>query len=228
MMVAGVNGQNMQARPIARQGADSVSRDLQRQISELQKELQELSAKDEMPVEEKMKKRKDIQQQIGELNAQLQQHEAEVRRERQEAKETPRADESGAGNGKGTGLSGAGMEAMISADASLKQARAAGSAATKAEGGARILESEIRRDEAMGKTAEKKREELADARKTAQRARNAQAGTLGDAGRKLRESAKTAPQEPARETEDKDKDEEQAREQARERQSENAHMDVRL
>ena len=25
MMVAGVNGQNMQARPIARQGADSVS-----------------------------------------------------------------------------------------------------------------------------------------------------------------------------------------------------------
>ena len=53
---------------------DSVSKNIQNQIANAQKRLQELSSKDDMPLEEKMKKRQEIQQEINSLNHQLKQH----------------------------------------------------------------------------------------------------------------------------------------------------------
>lgn len=61
--------------------ADSVSRSLQNQIAQAQKELRELSSDDSMTAEEKMKKKQEIQQEIANLNQQLRQHQMEQKRE---------------------------------------------------------------------------------------------------------------------------------------------------
>ena len=51
-------------------GTDSVSKNIQNQIANAQKELQELSSNKEMSIEEKMNRRQEIQQQITDLNNQ--------------------------------------------------------------------------------------------------------------------------------------------------------------
>ena len=90
---------------------------------------------------------------------------------------------------KGTGLSQAGMRAMISADSSMKQAKVQGSMATQMEGRAGVLESEIKQDAGKGNT-EKKEEELADLQAKAQSATAAQMSSLSDANKSMEEAAK--------------------------------------
>ena len=53
------------------QGNDSYSKNIQNQIANAQKQMQELGENKEMPLEEKMKKRQEIQQQISDLQNQL-------------------------------------------------------------------------------------------------------------------------------------------------------------
>ena len=65
MKINGLNGTNTQTGGInMMQSNDSVSKNIQNQIANAQKQLQELSANKEMSIEEKMKKRQEIQQQI--------------------------------------------------------------------------------------------------------------------------------------------------------------------
>ena len=52
---------------------DSFSKSIHNQISNAQKQLQELSENKDMSMEEKMKRRQEIQQQITDLNNQLRQ-----------------------------------------------------------------------------------------------------------------------------------------------------------
>ena len=68
------------------QATDSYSRNIQNQIANAQKQLQELSSKEDMTLEEKKKKKQELQQQISDLNMQLRQHQMEQRREKQQAK----------------------------------------------------------------------------------------------------------------------------------------------
>ena len=87
MKINGLNGANTQNGGMnMMQLNDSVSKNIQNQIANAQKELQELSANKEMSIEEKMKKRQEIQQQIAELNQQLRQHQIEQRKEQQAKK----------------------------------------------------------------------------------------------------------------------------------------------
>ena len=59
MRISGIGGQ---MSPIGgMQAMDQESKNLQNQISQKQKQLQELSSNEEMSVEEKMKKRQEIQ-----------------------------------------------------------------------------------------------------------------------------------------------------------------------
>ena len=109
------------------QANDSVSKNIQNQIANAQQKLQDLSSNEEMSLEDKMKKRQEIQQEINNLNQQLRQHQIEQRKE-QQSKNSSSMDDMVAGTKntsakKGTGLSQAGMRAMISADSSMKQAR---------------------------------------------------------------------------------------------------------
>jgi len=187
---AGFSNRNMQT--------DSVSKNIQNQIANAQKALQELSSNEDMTLEEKMKKRQEIQQEIASLNQQLRQHQIEQRKEQQkeQRKDTSTDDVLGGGQkaqkaeNNGSRLSQASMQAMISADSSIKQAKVQGSVATRMEGKAGVLEVEIKLDNDRGGSTEKKEEELADVREKAQAAEASQLSTLADANKTMEEAGK--------------------------------------
>lgn len=194
MRINGFNGVNTQTGTMGMvQANDAVSKNIQNQIANAQQKLQDLSSDEEMSLEDKQKKRQEIQQEIANLNQQLRQHQIEQRKERQNEKSSsvnelvagPRK----ASAKKGTGLSQASMQAMISADSSMEQARVQGSMAKQMEGRASVLEAEIRQDEGSGNT-EKKEEQLADLREKAQAATEAQMSTLSDVNKSTEEATK--------------------------------------
>ena len=85
MEINSINGINTQMRQMGmNQATDSYSRNLQNQIADAQKQLQELSSNKDMSQEEKMAKQQELQQQISDLNVQLRQHQMEQRREKQQ------------------------------------------------------------------------------------------------------------------------------------------------
>lgn len=191
------NGVNMQAGQMGfGQEDDMISKNLKRQISDLQKQLQELSANTQMGGEEKMKKRQEIQKQISDLNVQLRQHQIEQRREKQQEKASSddifdtgsTAGETKAGD-KGKGLSQVSMEAMISADVSMKQAAKQGSVATKMEDRAGVLETEIKLDSARNGNTDAKKEELAKVEQKAADATASQLDTLSKVGKMMKEAS---------------------------------------
>ena len=199
MTINGINGANTQMGQMGmNQATDSYSRNIQNQISNAQKQLQELSSNEDLSLEEKMKKRQEIQQQISDLNVQLRQHQMEQRREKQQAQGSSMDDMLGgtrnAGStkagSKSTGLSQASMTAMISADSSMKQAKVQGSVATSMEGRAGVLESEIKQDQVRGNDTQKKEEELAGVQQKAQAAASSQLSNLADASKTMEEAAK--------------------------------------
>ncbi len=215
MTINGINGENTQMGQMGMNRAtDSYSRNIQNQITNAQKQLQELSSNEDMTLEEKMKKRQEIQQQISDLNMQLRQHQMEQRRAamggqgKQQTKGSSMGDLLGgtgnAGNtkagSKSAGLSQASMTAMISADSAIKQAKVQGSVATKMEGRSGVLQSEIKMDQAIGGNTQKKEEELAEVEQKAQAAASSQFSTLADANRTMEEAAK----EDSRKEKDKD------------------------
>ena len=192
-----VNGVNMQAGQMGlHQEDDMISKNLKKQIDNLQKELQELSANTQLGGEEKMKKRQEIQKQISDLNVQLRQHQIELRKEKQQEKassddifESASMEGKTKASDKGNGMTQASMEAMISADVSMKQAAKQGSVATKMEGRARVLEMEISLDSARGGNVDVKKEELENAKQRAADASAAQISTLGKANKAMKEAA---------------------------------------
>ena len=192
MKINGISGSNAQMGQMGmNQATDSYSRNIQSQIANAQKQLQELSSNEEMTLEEKMKKRQEIQQQISDLNMQLRQHQAEQRKEKQQAKASSMDDmiggtKSKAGE-KGIGMSQASMTAMISADTSIKQAKVQGSVATSMEDRAGVLESEIKNNH--GADVTKKKEELADVTQKAQAATASQMNTLAETNKAMEEAA---------------------------------------
>lgn len=77
--MAGVQGAG--AQPV-----DSVSKNIEKEIANVQGQMQRLSSKEDMPPEEKVKKRQELQQELSSLNTQLRQRQAEVRKgQRREA-----------------------------------------------------------------------------------------------------------------------------------------------
>ncbi len=190
MTINGINGANTQMGQMGmNQAADSYSRNIQNQIANAQKQLQELSSNEEMTLEEKMKKRQEIQQQISDLNMQLRQHQMEQRKEKQQAKSSSMDDMPGGTKAKagekGTGLSKAGMTAMLSADTSIKQAKVQGSVAAELEGRANVLKAEVKQD---GNT-EAKKKEIAELEQKAENATATQMNTLAKANKAVEEAA---------------------------------------
>ncbi len=207
MTINGINGANTQMGQMGmNQATDSYSRNIQNQIANAQKQLQELSSNEEMTLEETMKKRQEIQQQISDLKMQLRQHQMEQRRaavsgsEKQQEKASSREDMLGGTKAKvgekSTGLSQASMTAMLSADTSIKQAKVHGSVATEMKGRANVLKAEIKQS---GST-EAKKAELADLEQKAVNATASQMNTLAEANKAVEEAAA------AERTENKDSD----------------------
>ena len=196
MIINSVNGmENTQANLGLNREADSFSRNIENQIANAQKSLQELSSNEGLSLEEKMKKRQEIQKQIADLNNQLRQHKLEQRKEKQ-AGNSSMEDMLGSSKkstaspkGKGFGFSSAGMQAMISADASMKQAKSQESVAVSMKGRAGVLEAEIKQDASRGRDVGKKKEELADMEEKMQDATASQIAALADAGKEMEKAA---------------------------------------
>lgn len=203
MNVSGVSGAG--STPANQPGAgmqeDSYSKSIQNQINKAREQLQKLSENQDMTPEAKMKKRQEIQQQITELERQLRQHQMEQRKERQQKGTSmeeylgggPKAAPAGSA-ARGSRMSQAGMEAIISADVSLKQAQAQSGAATRLKGREGVLEGEIRQDKALGIDVGRKEEELADIRQRTQELTAAELSTLENANQELNEAAKAEPE----------------------------------
>ncbi len=211
MKINGLNGTNSPMGGMNMKATDSVSKSIQNQIANAQKQLQDISANKDMSIEEKMKKRQEILQEITDLNNQLRQHQMELRKEKQQAKGSSMNDMLG-GNTKTTskvgkqsaGLSQASMKAIMSADSAMAQAQVQGSVASQMEGRAGVLEAEIKLDSARGGNVEAKKEELAEVQQKATAAQEAQLNTLADANKELEEAAKA--DQKAEKTEDKKND----------------------
>ena len=219
MNVKGINGSGtgLQSFGMNRnQGTDSVSKNLQNQIANAQKQMQELGDNKEMSLEEKMKKRQEIQQQISDLQNQLRQHQIEQRKENQQ-KSSSSMDDMLGGNRQaakakkgGTGMSSASMQAIISADSSMHQVKVQGAVKSEMEGKAGVLESEIKLDEARGGDTTKKREELAEVEAKAQDITASQMEILSETEKDLKEAAEADREAEKKvdkkgKTEDKDK-----------------------
>ena len=191
---------------------DAVSKNIQAQIASAQKKLQELSSNEELTLEEKMKKRKEIQQEIADLNQQLRQHQMEQRREQQEKGRAVSdllgvrqgAGAAGAGSG-GSGLSQASMQAMLSADTSMKQARVQGSVSARMKNRAGVLKAEIKMDKGKG-DVKAKEAELADVEQKAEKAAASQAGSLASANQAAKEAANAQQDNGSENAETKKKD----------------------
>lgn len=197
MKINGTSGMNVPAGAIGMDAGiggqtDPMVRDLQRQIEDLQNRMKELSSNPELSMEMKAKKRQELQKQISDLEMQLRQRQMEVKREEamKRSSKDYSADEmfgtnqqsSGKSGKNGAGLSAGSMEAMISADTTMKQADVHGSVARTMEGRANVLEAEIKQDEGLGfSVPEGKREQLAEAEAKADEATVAQMGTLAQA-----------------------------------------------
>ncbi len=183
MTISNVNGISFQAANSGGSAAtDSVSKSLQNQIANAQKQLQDLAANPEMTPEDKMKRRQEIQQEITALNQQLRQHQIDQRKE-QQAKRAEKTETTANGMSKDS------MQAMISAESAMKQAKVQGSVATKMEGRAGILKAEIKQDAARGGDVEKKQKELAEVEQKAQAADAAQLTTLAQANQEMEGAA---------------------------------------
>ena len=196
--------------------SDTYTRNIQSQIAKAQQKLKDLSSNEELSLEEKMKKRQEIQQEIANLNQQLRQYQIEQRKEQQEKKNSAGAEGAAAtqksSDQKGTGLSRAGMQAMLTADASIKQVAVQGGVAARMKGRAGVLETEIKQDAGRGNT-ERKEKELADVQEKARSATAAQISTLADADQAVEKAAKEEREEkkeaPADTKEASDKEEKQ-------------------
>lgn len=180
------------------QKIDSVSRNIENKIFDMQRKMQQLSSEEDIPEEEKMRERQELQQEIARLNAKLRQQQAEADREKRQeelAKETQaevEAGNRGVEYTRSTDNKSASTDAeeMISAEHSARQISDRGRVVAKIEGGIVVLKGEIKQDEIRGEAAEGKKAELAKQEKRAQRAQSPHITVLDE----TRESMKKAAQ----------------------------------
>ncbi len=180
------------------QKADSVSRNIENRIFDMQRKMQRLSSEEDIPEEEKMRERQELQQEIAKLNAKLRQQEAEAEREKRqeelakEAQAEAEAENRGAEYIRSTDNRSVSTdtEEMISAKHSARQISDRGKIVAKIEGGIVVLKGEIKQDEIRGEDVEGKKAELAKQEKRAQRAQSPHITVLDE----TRESMKKAAQ----------------------------------
>lgn len=226
MTVNGINGTGAQPATGGAGAAgqsDPACKNLQQQIERLQQELKEISANQETPAETKMKKRQELQKQTSALQIQLRQRQIEAKREESSFDDLLGAKGQGGSNAaQSVGLSADSMTAMISADQSVKQANVQGSTATKMNGKANVLETEITLDSARGGDTSQKQAELSDAAAAAQKAEASQLSTLAEASEALQNAAKNEKSDKRTDANREEKDISEAGDAAAERQMDGA------
>ncbi len=205
MRIDGAGGHRVQGG-ITAQAMDPVSKNLRAQIMDAQKQMQELAANKDMEPEEKMERRKEIEQRITDLNAQLRQHEMELRQAKQQQVQQERQSEQARrqeakqraenvpGGKMDAGLPQGSMNAMLSADRSLLQAKVQGNVDSLMKGRANVLRSEIEHS-GRGAAVERKQESLAETEARMENLAEEQAQSLYKSRKEIEEAGKDAQEE---------------------------------
>ena len=173
MKMSGIQSGQLRISPMG----DAVTKRLQSQIEEVQRQIQNVAADENMTMEQKQKKKQELQDKIMDLQSQLQQHLSEQRQEQKEeqtkAAEHKTYDETG-------------MQTVISSDASMKHAKTQEATANRMENRASVLKSEMELDAGRNQeTIKSKGIELAKAEQGAANARASQMQILGKTNQNL-------------------------------------------
>lgn len=197
MKIGGVGGANAQMGQMRSQTTDPVSKNIQKQIEDLEDQLKEISSDKKMSSEEKMQRRMELRKQISDLNNQLRQHQMEKQRENQQkvnAKLTKAVDKTQGADKAAAGITQAGMQALISADASMAQARVTQKTVKQLEGRAGVLEMEMKSNAGGQNAVESKEKQLQKTKELAKNATASQMNILKKANEGMEEAAKAADQ----------------------------------
>ena len=177
------------------QSDDPVIKNAQSQIEALQKQIQNLAKNEEMDADTKREKRQELMQQISDLNVTIRQRQIELRNRKQqenmakaEAARAKREPESAKETKQAGAFTTRGLNAVLSAGNAIEVSKAQGDLASKLEGRANVLKSEIKLDKARGADTREKSSELAKAARGAEKAKNDQIGTLGKAVKELKDA----------------------------------------
>lgn len=188
MKIENGNNVNIGSQKRMMQDTDTTTRSIQNQIQRKQQELQKLAENKDMDMEQKMERRKEIQQEITDLERQLRQYQMEKRMEQQKEISSVENKPSERSNvhtkpqeQEIASFSQEGMQALLSAGSSIKQAGIHKKVAREMEGRAAVLQSEIKLDAGRKRSTEAKQEELAKVEQTAENATASQFRALKDA-----------------------------------------------
>ena len=207
-----VNGAQTNGAQTVRQNVqsdDPVIKNAQSQIEALQKQIQNLAKNEDMDADTKREKRQELQQQISDLNVTIRQRQMELRNKKQQenmakaeaarAKNEPetakKAKQAGAFTTRG-------LNTVLSAGNAMEISKVQGDLASRLEGRANELKSEIALDKARGADTKQKSEELAKAARGAEKAKSDQIGTLGKAVKELSDAAEDENERKAEQDED--------------------------
>ncbi len=186
MSISGVSAsKNVSAeRMIKQEPVDAISKSIENEISDVQRQRQQVSKQD-LSADEKMKKRRELQQEISRLNNQLRQRQAEARREQNKEKvvkerdaeavriddekkaqdAASQRDETREKESKTVEMQDAKREKLnaqtvVSAETAVSQSRLQSRVVSGIRNDIKILKGEIRQDKARGENVDDKKEQL--------------------------------------------------------------------
>ena len=171
---------------------DGSLKSIQKQIENVQKELQNLSNNDKMSDEEKESMRKELQQELQDLSRQAAQRRMEIQQEKSEKTTGSENQESTLENETQASvtLETDSMKGLISADVSIKRAGTLNSVKTSMEGNADILNGQIKADGERGSSTDIKETELADLNEKINGASSDMMAKISDINKKITKSRK--------------------------------------
>ncbi len=187
------------------QPVDSVSKGIENEIFNVQRQMRALSSKEDISVEERMKKRQEYQREISRLNAQLRQRKEEALKEEQkeqavkerqkealsETKQTENDEKRTVKKPEFNEQALTDNRAILAANSYMEQAKSEDGVIARIEGGIAVLKGEINLDKIRGMDVEPKKEELAAQRKRVQKASASQSSVLGKARKTMQAAEQT-------------------------------------
>lgn len=202
MSISGVSASQsvLAQRTVKQEPVDAISKSIENEISDVQRQRQQVSKQD-LSADEKMKKRQELQQEISRLNNQLRQRQAEARKKqnKEEVVKERDAENIKADNEKKEQVAASKKDetkekeaesktvemqdakkdkikeqTVVSAEAAISQSRLQSKVVSGIQNDINILKGEIRQDKARGENVDDKKEQLEKQRNRLRRASSAE------------------------------------------------------
>lgn len=201
-----VNANNMN-NGIGKPKEDNRLKSIQTQIKNVQNQINGLSEKKDMSIEQKMEKRKELEQQLQDLNKEAAQRQMEIQKEKrekaaEEAKAKKQMEEpKDTYERSEASLALSSVQGIISAETSMSQAEKLQSVKTKLEGQKNVTNTEVKLSKGAN-TIAKKKESISSLEGKIEKATSGMMEKVNDVNKTL-EEAKTESIEESKEEENK-------------------------